>query len=467
MTTKRMMSHKEPGVLQSLVCFGGVIAIVIFGLLRLQIDLHSLLIIGLIWTAGHASSLGFRFDSLKTAMSGGIEKGLAAIYIFVLIGVLIAALIAGGTVASLIHYGVDLLSPGIFLPAGLLLCSLMSLATGTAWGTIGTIGVVLMGLGEALEIPLPLVAGMVVSGASFGDKMSPVSDTTNLAAMSAETDLYAHIKSMLYTTGPSCLLALVAFTVVGLQYADQSLSVQNLVALKEALASEFAIGVTALLPLVVLLVLSVRRVPAELSMLASVGVAVVLAVTVQGQGIVTVLNSLNTGYVSSTGLEQVDTLLTRGGVQSMMWTLSLALIALALGGLLDRAGFVRVLVSGLLARIKRSATLMTTTIAAGVVANMSMGEAYLSIIFGGQIFKASYEADGLERHLLSRCLEEGATLSTSLIPWTTSGAFCMGALGLSALEYAPWAFFNYINPLLSIALAYMGFGIFRKATSVR
>jgi NhaC family Na+:H+ antiporter len=462
-----MMSHKEPGVLQSLVCFGGVIAIVIFGLLRLQIDLHSLLIIGLIWTAGHASSLGFRFDSLKTAMSGGIEKGLAAIYIFVLIGVLIAALIAGGTVACLIHYGVDLLSPGLFLPAGLLLCSLMSLATGTAWGTIGTIGVVLMGLGEALEIPLPLVAGMVVSGASFGDKMSPVSDTTNLAAMSAETDLYAHIKSMLYTTGPSYVLALVAFTVVGLQYADQSLSVQNLVVLKEALASEFAIGVTALLPLVVLLVLSVRRVPAELSMLASVGVAVVLAVTVQGQGIVSVLNSLNTGYVSSTGLEQVDTLLTRGGVQSMMWTLSLALIALALGGLLDRAGFVRVLVSGLLARIKRSATLMTTTIAAGVVANMSMGEAYLSIIFGGQIFKESYEADGLERHLLSRCLEEGATLSTSLIPWTTSGAFCMGALGLSALEYAPWAFFNYINPLLSITLAYMGFGIFRKATSAR
>lgn len=305
-----MTTHREPGVPQSLVCFGGVIAIVIFGLLWLNVDLHTLLIIGLIWTAGHASSLGFGFASLKTAMSGGIEKGLAAIYIFVLIGVLIAALIAGGTVASLIHYGVDLLSPGIFLPAGLLLCSLMSLATGTAWGTIGTIGVVLMGLGEALEIPLPLVAGMVVSGASFGDKMSPVSDTTNLAAMSAETDLYAHIKSMLYTTGPSCLLALVAFTVVGLQYADQSLSVQNLVALKEALASEFAIGVTALLPLVVLLVLSVRRVPAELSMLASVGVAVVLAVTVQGQGIVTVLNSLNTGYVSSTGLEQVDTLLT-------------------------------------------------------------------------------------------------------------------------------------------------------------
>jgi NhaC family Na+:H+ antiporter len=461
------MNRREPGFAQSLICFGGVIAIVIVGLLRFEIDLHSLLIICLIWTAGHAFSLGLRFAAIKTAMTGGIEKGLGAIYIFILIGALIAALIEGGTLASLVYYGVDLLSPGIFLPAGLILCSVMSLATGTAWGTIGTIGVVLMGLGGALEIPLPLVAGMVVSGASFGDKMSPVSDTTILAAMSAETDLYAHIKSMLYTTAPSYVLALVAFTVVGLEYADQSLSVENLVALKTALAGEFVVGLAALLPLVVLLFLSVRRVAAEPSMLASVGVAVILAVAVQGRSGVDVLNSLNTGYVSSTGLEQIDTLLTRGGVQSMMWTLSLALIALALGGLLDRAGFVRVLLRGLLARIKRSATLMTATIASGVVANMGMGEAYLSIIFGGQVFKESYEAAGLERHLLSRCLEEGATLSTSLIPWTTSGAFCMGALGMSAFEYAPWTFFNYINPLLSIILAYLGFGVFRKVVSER
>ena len=149
----------------------------------------------------------------------------------------------------------------------------------------------------------------------------------------------------------------------------------------------------------------------------------------------------------------------------MMWTMSLALIALALGGLLDKAGFVRVLLSGVLARIKRSASLVTTTISSGVILNMSMGEGYLSIIFGGQIFRESFKADGMEKHMLSRCLEEGATLSTSLIPWTTSGAFCMGALGISALDYAPWAFFNYINPLLSIILAYMGFGIFKRATS--
>ena len=458
-----MRDPQEPGFLQSVICFGGVIVIVIAGLLWLEISLHSLLLIALVWVAVHSAFLGFSFQAIKTAMISGIQKGLGAIFIFFLIGVLIAAFIESGTIGGLIYYGVDLLHPMIFLPAGLLLCSLMSLATGTAWGTIGTIGVVLMGLGEALGIPLPVVAGMVVSGASFGDKMSPVSDTTNLAAMSADTDLYSHIYSMLYTTVPTYVIFLIIFTVVGLSYSGQTASVQELLTLKQHLAIEFAIGPLTLLPLIVLFVLSLKRTPAEISMLGSVATAVVLAVAMQDRSVSEVLNSLNSGYAADTGLERLDVLLTRGGIQSMMWTMSLALLALSLGGILDRAGFVRVLLSGVLRRIKRTASLMATTIGAGVVANMSMGEAYLSIIFGGQIFKDAYAEDNLENHMLSRCLEEGATLTTSLIPWTTSGAFITGVLAMSPLEYAPWAFFNYINPLLSIALAYMGFGIFRKS----
>ena len=453
---------KEPGFLHSLLCFGGVMVIVISGMLWLGISLHSLLVIAVIWVAWHSSLLGFNYEEIKSAMISGIQKGLGAIFIFFLIGILVAALIESGTIGGLIYYGLDLLHPTFFLPAGLVLCSLMSLATGTAWGTIATIGVVLMGLGSALGIPLPLVAGMVVSGASFGDKMSPVSDTTNLAAMSAGTDLYSHIKSMMYTTVPTYIISIILFTALGLYYSGQTLSPEELLTYTQHLEIEFAINPLTLLPLFVLLTLSIRRTPAELSMLASVGTAMVLAVAMQDRTIPQVLNSLHTGYVASTGLEQLDTLLSRGGITSMMWTMSLALIALSLGGILDRAGFVRVLLSGMLMRIKRSASLMAATIGAGIVSNMSMGEGYLSIIFGGQIFKDSYEEDGLEKHMLSRCLEEGATLSTSLIPWTTSGAFITGVLNMSPLEFAPWAFFNYINPLLSIGLAYMGFGIFRK-----
>lgn len=185
-----MEDSQDPSFLHSLICFGGVIVIVIAGMLSLDINLHSLLVFAVIWVASHSARLGYGFNTIKFAMIAGIQKGLGAIFIFFLIGILVAALIESGTIGGLIYYGLDLLHPTFFLPAGLVLCSLMSLATGTAWGTIATIGVVLMGLGSALGIPLPLVAGMVVSGASFGDKMSPVSDTTNLAAMSAGTDLY-------------------------------------------------------------------------------------------------------------------------------------------------------------------------------------------------------------------------------------------------------------------------------------
>ena len=460
-----MTDYKDPSFLHSLICFGGVIVIVIAGMLWLEISLHSLLVIAVVWVAGHSYGLGINYLQIKSGMIAGIVKGLGAIFIFFLIGILVAALIEGGTIGGLIYYGLYLLHPTFFLPAGLILCSLMSLATGTAWGTIATIGVVLMGLGAALGIPLPLVAGMIVSGASFGDKMSPVSDTTNLAAMSANTDLYSHIKSMLYTTVPTYIISLILFIFLGLYYSGQTLSAEELMLLTDSLESEFLINPPTLLPLLVLLVFSLRRAPAEVSMLASVVTGVLLAVTMQDRSITDVLNSLHTGYVANTGIESIDDLLSRGGITSMMWTMSLALIAMSLGGILDKAGFVRVLLGGLLSRIKRTASLMATTIGAGVAANMSMGEGYLSIIFGGQIFRESFEENNLENHMLSRCLEEGATLSTSLIPWTTSGAFITGVLGMSPLVYGPWTFFNYINPLLSIALAYMGFGIFRKGAA--
>ncbi len=457
-----MNNPREPGLAQSILSFGGVVCIVIVGLLWFEVNLHSLLIIGLVWVGANSAYLGYRFVDIRAAMVSGIEKGLGAIFIFILIGILIAALMESGTVGSLVYYGVDILHPAVFLPAGLVFCSFMSVVTGTAWGTVGTVGVVLMGLGGALGIPLPLVAGMIVSGASFGDKMSPVSDTTILAAMSANTDVYAHIRAMMYTTVPTYFIALLLFAAIGMQYADQTVSAQQVVELKQRLAVEFAISPWTLAPLIVLLGLSMIRVSVEPSMLAGIATAIGCAILLQGRQFTDVLASLQNGYSAETGAELVDVLLNRGGIQSMMWTLSLALIALALGGLLDRSGFVRVMLSGLLTRIRNTATLMTATIGSGIAANMSMGEAYLSIIFGGQIFKESFEEDGLRKTMLSRCLEEGATLSTPLIPWTTAGAFYTGVLGLATLEYAPWAFFNYINPLLSIILAYLGLGIFRQ-----
>jgi NhaC family Na+:H+ antiporter len=457
-----MNTTKLPGFYHSLVCFGGIILLVSVGILIYQVNMHTLLLLCIVWASCNAYLLGCEFKTIKLAMNSGIGKGLNAIYIFILIGVVIASYIESGTIAATVYYALDMIHPTIFLPAGLLLCSFMSLATGTAWGTVGTVGVILMGIGSVLNIPLPLVAGMIISGASFGDKMSPVSDTTNLAAASAETDLYKHIQAMLYTTVPTYILCLIIFTVIGLQFSGHALPTSDIAAFKNGLSAEFVISPWALTPLLVLFVLSIRKIPAEPTMIASVITAVVLAVIMQDRSLIDIMASLQDGYKIETGQENIDVLLNRGGIQSMMWTLSLSLFALALGGILDVFGFLAVLLNGILIRIKTAATLVMTTIFACILGNVTMGEGYLSIVMGCQLFKKKYRDQGLENHMLSRVVEEGATLSVGLVPWSTSGAFYFAALGVPTLAYAPYAFLNYLNPIISIVLAYLGFGIFRR-----
>lgn len=457
-----------PGFLQSLLTFAGIVLVIGVGLFYLQTSLHSLILICLLIAGGSAWRLSDDgFAPIRQAMNRGIENALSAIYIFILIGVLIAAFIQSGSVPALVCYGLKLISPTLFLPAGLLLCSFMSIATGTSWGTVGTAGVVLIGIGGAMGIPLPLVAGMIVSGACFGDKMSPVSDTTNLAAMSAEVDLFRHIRSMLSTTGPAYLITLAVFTVLGLGYRDQSLPEEALDAMITAIESSYSIGVVCLLPFVVMLWLSLRKFSAEVVMMFSIVVAVLLAVFLQGTSFTEVMRALYGGGGSRTGVAALDTLFARGGVSSMMWTLSLALMALALGGILHGFGFLRVLLGAVLGHVRRASGLVPTTIVSCFIANMCMGEAYISIVLGGRMFAGLYDRLAVDRAVLSRSLEEGGTLTTALIPWTTGGAFFASTLGVEVLDYAPYALLNWINPVLSIVLAFMGVALMRaKKTAV-
>lgn len=456
----------HPSFQQSLLTFGMIVTVIGVGLFYLQTSLHSLMLICLLVAGLSAWRLsGDGFSSIREAMNSGVKGALSAIYIFVLIGVLIAAFIQSGTVAALIYYGLEFISPAIFLPASLVLCSFMSLATGTSWGTVGTAGVVLIGIGQVMGIPLPIVAGVVISGACFGDKMSPVSDTTNLAAMSSGTNLYSHIKSMTYTTGPAYLICLIAYSIIGYGYADVTLPAEQLNEMLTGISNTYTINIICLLPFVVMLVLSLRKVSAEVAMFAAAIVAVMIAVFMQGANFTTVLGSLYGGGSFDTGVELLDKLFSRGGISSMMWTLSLALMALALGGILSSFGFLRVLISGILKRVKRAASVVTTTIIACFVGNMSMGEAYMSIILGGQLFGDTYDKHKIDRSVMSRSLEEGATLTTALIPWTTGGAFFASTLGVDVLDYAPWAFLNWGNPLLSIVFAYLGIALFKAKPS--
>ncbi|WP_029057923.1 Na+/H+ antiporter NhaC [Stappia stellulata] len=456
-------TDKDPSFAQSAITFGAIVVVIGTGLFGFGASLHSLMLICLTIAATSAWFLNKDgFGRIRDAMNSGISGAFGAIYIFILIGVLIAAFIQAGSVGTLIYYGLQFISPAIFLPAGIILCVFMSVATGTSWGTVGTAGIVLIGIGDVMGIPLPIVAGAIVSGATFGDKMSPVSDTTNLAAMSAKVDLYSHIKSMTYTTVPTLIVVLIISTVISMQYADNVLPVEQLNALLNALDAAYSINLICLLPFVVMIALIVMKVSPEPAMIAATAIAVLLAIVMQGADPIGVLNALYGGGTGDTGVETLDNLLSRGGIASMMWTLALALMALALGGILHSFGFLRVLIATLISRVRSAFGLVTSTIFACLAGNMTMGEAYMSIILGGQLFGPAYDEADLDRRVLSRSLEEGATLTTTLIPWTTGGAFFAATLGVDVIEYAPWAMLNWMNILVAMLFASLGIGLFRN-----
>ena len=445
-----------------MICFGVIVLTIAGGLFGLGISLHALMFLCLLWVGLNAFSLGYRYVQIRELMTHALSRAMPAIYIFILIGMVIASFMHSGTIATLIYYGLSWLSPSLFLAVGLLLCALMSVATGTSWGTVGTLGVVFMGIGAAMNIPLPLVAGMVVCGATFGDKMSPISDTTNLAAMSAGTDLYRHIYAMLFTTLPTFALTFLIFLVIGFNYGQQALNLADITAMQLALANQYSLApLITLLPLIVLAVMSIKRVPAEVTMSCSIILAVIIAIVYQGSNPITVLNALWENSPQTTGIANLDALLGRGGISSMSWTLLLALMAIALGGVLHGAGFLDALLAGIIKRVQRTATLIGTTIVSGFLSNIAMGEAYISIILNCQLFKPKYQQHNIEPAVLSRTVEEGATMTTGLIPWTTAGAFYTATLGVEVLDFAPYAFFNYLNAFIAVAMAIFGIGLLK------
>lgn len=439
-----------------------VVLLISIGLVVFEADLHVLMAAALLIVSLSAMSFARRTpEDIGRAMAQGIWEAKGALLIFVLIGALIAALMASGTVATLIDAGLRLIQPGWFLPAASVLCCLMSIATGTAWGTAGTAGVVLMGIGAASGLPLPLVAGVVVSGACFGDKMSPISDTTNLAAMAARTDLYQHIRSMVMTTGPTFVLVLIGYGLAGRYVGAKVIPADELRVFSDAIGSSYVLGWVTLIPLAVMVGLSLLRVDARLSMTASIVSAGVVAVLVQHVAVGDWLQALWRPAGVHTGVAVLDELFGRGGVTSMWWTLLLSLEALALGGVLSRFGYIRVLIHGMLGAIQRVGSLVSATIIGAFLCNIGMGEAYMSIILGGQLFREKYEALGVDSAVLSRSLEEGATLTTPLIPWTTAGIFFAATLGVPTLSFLPYAWLNLLNPVVGIAFAYLGWGLWR------
>ncbi len=456
------MHIKQTQFPHALLVFLGLFGLIATGMFVLDQMLHMALFVSVIWVASNAWLLGFRYETIRAMMSGAINRALPAFYIFLMIGLVIAALMKSGTVATLIYYGLDWLSPQLFLPVGFVLCALMSVVTGTSWGTVGTLGVVFMGIGTALGLPLYWVAGMVISGATFGDKMSPISDTTNLAAMSAETDLYAHIRSMMVTTVPTFIIVIVIFALVGLGFEASVGNGDQVAVIQSALDGHFNLNPwVTLWPVVVMGVLSYKRFAPEISMTACVIVGAIIALVFQGESMTELTHALFSNSKADTGIESIDDLLGRGGLYSMAWTLMLAIIAIALGGILQGAGFVQALLGGLIKRVKSTAGLIATTIGTGFLTVAALSEAYIAILLNSELYKKSFKDRGIDASVLSRSVEEGVTILVAVIPWSVAGAFYAATLGISVLEYAPFALLNLLNPLVAVVFAYLGIGILR------
>jgi NhaC family Na+:H+ antiporter len=375
------------------------------------------------------------------------------------VGMLIGTWILSGIVPILIDLGLRLLGPGYFLLAACLVCSIVSTATGSSWTTAGTVGVALIGVGEGLGISPAMTAGAIVSGAYFGDKMSPLSDTTNLAPAVAGSELFEHIRYMLYTTLPALLIALALYAMLGWSAQGASIDGSKVTAIREVLAGSFRLSPLLLLAPALVIAVVALRVPALPALVGGALLGGVLAVGFQGASLKQVLEVAYAGFQADTGSPMVDELLTRGGLESMMSTVALVLCALTFGGIMERTGSLRTLANAILGLAHSTGSLVLATVASCIGTNVIAPDQYLSIIVPGRMYREAFEQRGLHPKLLSRTLEDAGTLSSPLIPWNTCGAFMSTALMVSATAYFPYAFLNLLTPVIGVMLAFAGFRI--------
>jgi NhaC family Na+:H+ antiporter len=434
--------------------------------------------IALILAAAVAGVLGLRqgltWRELEAGIVQGISLAMGAILILLVVGSLIGTWILAGIVPTMIYYGLELLTPAIFFPTACILCGLVSIATGSSWTTAGTVGVALIGIATAQDLNLGLAAGAVISGAYFGDKMSPLSDTTNLAPAMAGTELFTHIRHMLWTTVPSITIALILFTIIGMT-ATAPQDTTAVAAIRDALAGQFNLGLHLLLPVVLVLWLVVRRVPALPSLLVGALVGCVFAVIFQPAGVIAFADAadlpawaglikgawmaLFDGFTLESGNAALDDLLSRGGMSSMLSTVWLILSAMTFGAVMETTGMLQRIADAILGAVRGTGSLIVATLGTSIGMNIIASDQYIAIVLPGRMFRAEYARRGLDPKNLSRTLEDAGTITSPLVPWNTCGAFMATTLGVATVAYLPFAFFNLVNPFVAAIYGMTGFSI--------
>jgi NhaC family Na+:H+ antiporter len=414
------------------------------------------------------------WDDMGKGVVNSISQAMGAIFILLAVGALIGTWVMSGTVTTMIYYGLEILSPKIFYPTVVIVSAIVAGSIGSSWTTVGTIGVGLIGIAHGMDMSLSVTAGAIVSGSYFGDKLSPLSDTTNLAPAVAGSNLYDHIKHMLWTTIPSITISLIIFTVIGLYASsDGNLSMKD--ETLSAIEASFNTSLWLLIPVLVVLVLAILKMKPFPTILLGALAGGIFAVIFQPDQVMQfvdrtdlskpmvmiagVWKAMYTGFSTSTGTESIDQLVNRGGMNSMLEVIWLILSALMFGGVMEETGMLKKLVQALLKMVHGTGSLIATTIFTSLGTNIIASDQYMSIVLPGRMFKMEYERRGLAPENLSRTLEDSGTLTSPLVPWNTCGAYMAGTLGVATFAYLPFAFFNLISPLVAIFLGFTGISI--------
>lgn len=412
---------------------------------------------------------GIGWRETQEGIVQGISVGLGPTLILLSVGMLIGTWILCGTVPAMIYYGIQILDPDIFYAASAAICAIVAVSIGSSWTVAGTLGIGLMGIAGSFDLSPAITAGAIISGAYFGDKLSPMSDTTNLASAATGVDLFDHIRHMLWTTLPSFTLALAIFAMLG---SSGGATPEEIAELQASLASEFNIGLHLLLPLLLMLLLVFKRFPAFPAIVISALAGALFAVLFQPQQVAALAGedlaigagfvqlkgvwiALFAGYTSNSGNEFLDALLSKGGMSSMLNTVWLIISALGFGGVLERTGILGYLLGLALRSVKSVGSLIATTVVTCIGTNVLAADQFIAVALPGRMYRNAYRDRGLSALNLSRTLEDSATLTSALIPWNTCGAYMSATLGVATLSYAPYAFFNLFCPLIAIAYGYL------------
>ncbi|MEH7392774.1 Na+/H+ antiporter NhaC [Bacillus sp. JJ1474] len=443
-----------------------ILALIISAALSIFIwkaGMHIPLMIGVILAAIVAKVCGWSWDEIQNMMVQGVARALPAVFILLIIGMIVGSWIASGVIPTIIYYGLSIIKPELFVPIVALVTGIVSVTLGSSFISIATIGLAFMVIGEGLGFPPGLVAGAVISGAYFGDKLSPVSDTTNIAPAMADTDLFSHIKHMLWDTLPAYFLSILMYWIVSNSGATSVGADANVIdMIKVGLNDVFLIHPLLLLMPVLTIILMILRIPAIPALMSVSLLGGVLAVFVQGASVSSIIQVMTNGYSADSGVAALDSLLNNGGMMSMLGTIALLIIATALGGILEETGSFEILTRKMMAKVKSAGTLISSTILSTFVVAFASGAQFLAIILPARTFVKKYKEMGIDTKNLSRCVEAAGTVGINLVPWSVPAVFAMSILGVSPGEFIPYAFFVFLVPLINILFGFTDWTISKK-----